>query len=63
MNINNGLKKPSTGKFRVDQNGNLIFKNGYLNGGKAEKIDQPNKFFLEFPANTDSRWTCGCIDK
>lgn len=58
-----GLKKPSTGKFTVDKSGNLIFKNGYLNGGKAEKIDRPNKFFLVFPANPDNRWTCGCTDK
>ncbi len=58
-----GFKSPSTGKFSVDQNGNLIFKGGYLDGGKAEKIDRPNKYFLVFPANPDNRWTCGCTDK
>ncbi len=57
-----GFKKPSKGKFTVDKKGNLIFKGGYLDGGKAEKIDRPNKFFLVFPANPDNRWTCGCTD-
>ncbi len=57
-----GFDKPSPGKFSVDTNGNLLFKGGYLDGGKAEKIDRPNKFFLVFPANPDSRWTCGCVD-
>lgn len=57
-----GFKTPSKGKFVVDANGNLIFKGGYLDGGKAEKIDRPNKFFLVFPANPDNRWTCGCTD-
>jgi hypothetical protein len=57
-----GFQKPSTGKFIVDKSGNLLFKGGYLNGGKAEKIDRPNKFFLVFPANPDNRWTCGCSD-
>jgi hypothetical protein len=57
-----GFQKPSTGKFIVDKRGNLLFKGGYLNGGKAEKIDRPNKFFLVFPANPDNRWTCGCSD-
>jgi hypothetical protein len=57
-----GFQKPSTGKFVIDKSGNLIFKGGYLDGGKAEKIDRPNKFFLVFPANPDNRWTCGCTD-
>jgi hypothetical protein len=57
-----GFQKPSTGKFIVDKSGNLLFKGGYLKGGKAEKIDRPNKFFLVFPANPDNRWTCGCTD-
>jgi hypothetical protein len=57
-----GFKTPSTGKFIIDKSGNLIFKGGYLDGGKAEKIDRPNKFFLVFPANPDNRWTCGCTD-
>lgn len=59
----NGFKTPSSGKYIVDQNGNLMFKGGYLDGGKAEKIDRPNKFFLVFPANPDNRWTCGCTEK
>ncbi|MBP9084396.1 MAG: hypothetical protein KBH11_15055 [Bacteroidia bacterium] len=58
-----GFKKPSTGKFSVDNNGNLFFKEGYLNAGKAEKIDRPDKFFLTFPSNPDNRWTCSCTDK
>ena len=57
-----GFKTPSAGKFIVDKGGNLLFKGGYLDGGKAEKIDRPNKFFLVFPANPDNRWTCGCTD-
>ena len=58
-----GFKSPSTGTFSVDQKGNLLFKGGYLDAGKAEKIDRPNKVFLVFPANPDNRWTCACIDK
>lgn len=57
-----GFKKPSTGTFTVDEKGNLLFKDGYFNGGKAEKIDRPNKFFLVFPANADSRWTVGLVE-
>ena len=57
-----GFKKPSSGTFLVDKKGNLIFKGGYLDGGKAEKIDRPNKFFLVFPANPDNRWTCSLAD-
>jgi hypothetical protein len=53
-----GFEKPSTGTFTVDKQGNLLFKGGYFDGGKAEKIDRPNKFFLTFPANPDHRWTC-----
>lgn len=59
----NGFKKPSTGTYTSDKLGNLFFKGGYLDGGKAEKIDRPNKFFLVFPANPDHRWTCGLIEK
>jgi hypothetical protein len=58
-----GFQKPSSGKFTVDAKGNLLFKGGYLDGGKAEKIDRPNKFFLVFPSIPDNRWTCGCTDK
>jgi hypothetical protein len=57
-----GFKKPSVGKFTVDKQGNLHFKGGYFDGGKAEKIDRPDKFFLVFPANPDNRWTCGLAD-
>jgi hypothetical protein len=56
--IYSGFEKPSKGKFTVDTAGNLLFKGGYLDGGKAEKIDRPNKFFLTFPSNPDNRWTC-----
>ena len=56
-----GFKKPSTGTYKVDKAGNLLFTGGYLNGGKAEKIDRPNKFFLVFPANPDNRWTCSLV--
>lgn len=58
-----GFNKPSSGKFTVDSEGNLFFSGGYLNAGKAEKIDRPNKFFLTFPANTDRRWTCGLAEE
>lgn len=56
-----GFEKPSKGTFLVDDKGNLLFKGGYLDGGKAEKIDRPNKFFLVFPANPDNRWTCTLV--
>lgn len=58
-----GFLKPGKGTFIVDKAGNLEFKGGYLNGGKAEKIDRPNKFFLVFPGNSDNRWTCGLAEK
>jgi hypothetical protein len=58
-----GFEKPSTGTFTVDKEGHLLFKGGYLNGGKAEKIDRPNKYFLVFPANPDHRWTCTLVTK
>jgi hypothetical protein len=57
-----GFKKPSTGTFVVDKKGNILFKGGYFDGGTAEKIDRPNKFFLVFPANPDNRWTCSLIN-
>lgn len=56
-----GFKKPSSGSFTVDKQGNLLFKGGYFDGGKAEKIDRPNKFFLVFPTIPDNRWTCGLV--
>lgn len=58
-----GFQKPSKGIFTVDAKGNLVFKGGYFDGGKADKTDRPNKFFLVFPSNPDNRWTCSCIDK
>jgi hypothetical protein len=58
-----GYKEPSAGTFVVDKAGNLLFKGGYFDGGKAEKIDRPDKFFLVFPANADNRWTCGLAYK
>jgi hypothetical protein len=58
-----GFDKKSTGKFTIDAKGNLIFKGGYLDGGKAEKIDRPDKFFLVFPSNPDNRWTASFISK
>lgn len=61
--VYSGFKTPSTGKFTIDEKGNLLFKAGYLDGGKAEKIDRPNKFFLVFPTNPDNRWTCSCVEK
>lgn len=57
-----GFDKPSSGTFTVDKAGNLLFKGGYFDGGKAEKIDRPNKFFLVFPTIPDNRWTCGLVD-
>jgi hypothetical protein len=57
-----GFKEPSNGKFTVDKDGNLLFTGGYLNGGKAEKIDRPNKFFLTAPGISEHRWTCGLVN-
>lgn len=53
----NGFAKPSVGKFTVDAQGSILFSGGYLDHGKAEKIDRPNKYFLVFPTNPDNRWT------
>ena len=58
-----GFDKPSKGTYIVDEKGNLLFSSGYFDGGKAEKIDRPNKFFLVFPSIPDNRWTCAYIDK
>ena len=57
-----GFEKPSSGTFVVDKQGNLLFKGGYFNGGKADKIDRPNKFFLVFPTIPDNRWTCTLVN-
>lgn len=56
-----GLQKQSTGKFTVDTKGNLLFKGGYFDGGTAERIDRPNKFFLVFPGIPGNRWTCSWV--
>lgn len=58
-----GFEKPSSGKYSIDKRGNLLFAGGYLDKGKAEKIDRPHKFFLVFPSNPDNRWTCTCVEK
>lgn len=58
----NGFETPSSGTYSVDSSGNLLFKGGYLDGGKAESIDRPHKFFLVFPTIPDNRWTCGYVD-
>jgi hypothetical protein len=58
-----GFQKPSSGTFTVTRDGNLLFKGGYLDGGKAEKIDRPNKFFLVFPTNPDNRWTATLVSE
>lgn len=58
-----GFEKPSKGSFTVSAQGNLAFKGGYLDGGQAEKIDRPNKFFLVFPSIPDNRWTCGLVEQ
>ena len=55
-----GFTKPSSGTFKVDVKGDMLFKGGYLAGGKAQKTDQANKFLVVFPANPDNRWTCSC---
>lgn len=57
----NGFEKPSTGKFKIDAKGNLLFSGGYLDKGIAEKIDRPDKFFVTFPLNPDHRWTCSLV--
>jgi len=57
----NGFEKPSTGTYKVDKDGNLLFSGGYFDGGKAEKIDRPDKYFLVFPSNPDNRWTCTLV--
>ncbi|MDB5202714.1 MAG: hypothetical protein JWQ27_2123 [Ferruginibacter sp.] len=57
-----GFKKPSIGKYSVDAAGNILFSGGYLDHGKAEKIDRPNKYFLVFPTIPDNRWTMGLAE-
>jgi hypothetical protein len=58
-----GFEKPSNGKFVVEQNGDLSFIGGYLDKGKAEKTDRPNRYLVVFPSNPDNRWTCSAIEK
>ena len=57
-----GFEKPSKGTYTVNEKGDLLFSSGYFDGGKAEKIDRPDKFFLVFPAIPGNRWTCGYIN-
>ncbi|MEE1886005.1 hypothetical protein [Pedobacter flavus] len=57
----NGFEKPSSGTFTIDKNGNLLFKGGYFDGGKAEKTDREDKFLLVFPSNPDNRWTSSYV--
>ena len=57
-----GFEKPSEGSYTVNEKGDLLFSSGYFDGGKAEKIDRPNKFFLVFPSIPGNRWTCGFIN-
>ena len=58
----NGFEKVSSGDYTVDEQGNLLFTSGYFDGGRAEKIDRPNKFFLVFLTIPGNRWTCGYTD-
>lgn len=57
----NGFEKPSSGTYSIDKDGNLLFKGGYFDGGKAEKTDRENKFLLVFPSNPDNRWTVSYV--
>lgn len=61
--VYNGMSKPSKGKFTLSGKGELNFKGGYFNGGKAEPSGRPDKFFVTFPSNPDNRWTCTCLNK
>lgn len=58
-----GFNQKSKGTFKADKEGNLLFTGGYFDGGKAEKIDRPDKFFLTSPTLPDHRWTCGYVEK
>ncbi len=58
----NGFEKPSIGTYAVNEKGDLLFKGGYFDGGKAEKTDRQNRFLLVFPSNPDNRWTCSLAD-
>lgn len=53
-----GSEKSSSGTFTIDKKGNLHFKEGYFDGGMAERIDRLNNYMLVFPANQDIRWNC-----
>lgn len=58
-----GFEKKSSGKFSIDAKGNLLFKGGYLDSGKAEKMDRPDKFYVVFPTNPDNRWTATFVEE
>lgn len=58
-----GREKPSRGKFTIDKKGDLLLTGGFLDKGKAQKTDRPDKFLLVFPTNPDNRWTCTCTEK
>jgi hypothetical protein len=55
-----GFEKPSTGKFRFDeQSGKLSFQGGYLDKGEATPIKgDGNRFYLVTPTLPGHRWTC-----
>lgn len=58
----NGFEKPSKGTYSIDKSGNVLFKGGYFDGGKAEKTDRTNKLLLVFPSNPDNRWTVTLVE-
>lgn len=57
-----GFESPSSGEFETDNAGNILFRDGYLKDGKAEKTDREGKYLLTFPSNPDNRWTMSYAD-
>lgn len=57
-----GLEEPKEGKYTITDSGKLLFTSGYLNNGEASPVENSNKYYVTFPANNDSRWTCGFIE-
>jgi hypothetical protein len=55
-----GFEKPSSGKFRFDeQSGKISFQGGYLDKGEASPIKgDSNRFYLVTPTLPEHRWTC-----